>query len=702
MNQAANQRTEQTAAQPWYKTARRWLQLNLTEDVCENLCLDHWRAHWNGAPYQGVILNCGGIVCYYQSKYRFQTVARGMGERDIFGLYAQAAREDGLAVAARFDMQVIDASFEKEHPDWFLRDKEGNLYRKGERAETCINSGYYTEALPMMIEEVIEKHHPDAFTDNSWKANNKLKICYCAQCRKLFKEYSGRELPETVNWEDPVYRKWIKWSYACRVRTYDHLNETARRASDGQCLWIGMFHGDPMNRLNEFIDFHELGKRLKFLFLDHQCRDAGNGMDVEQNSMNGSMYRLMSDENMIVTECTNHYQRVGASARWYRQAASAPVETRMWEQEGIAGGISPWVHFMGTVTRDLRRESISTPLLKWHQKYERFLSDRTELSDVAEVWSQENGDFYGRAHANEVGILPWMGARHALMKGRIPFLPINAHDIGRHGHRVRTLILPDLAVLSGEDEREVLRFVQRGGNLVILGKSATLDEEGEPRAELPLWDALGLAREGEEGSALESGAPKNLRLTDPAHGVFAELEGAQKVAFRGLLQKVQSRGPLACIAQTEEGAQGAVFAGELPSGARVVYFAADIDRCYGRDGLPDHRRLLTGAINWTLRAAPLIRVEGPGNLSVKVYRQQSRVIVHLNNITGSDPHAGLNDQFYPVGPVRVELRVEAGTDARAYLAVAEREAPLTRTGDGVRIDIDRIEDHEMIVLETGR
>ena len=54
---------------PWYKTTYRWAQTNFTEDDPVKVDLEFWRQQWRRTKTQGVIINCGGIVAYYPSKY---------------------------------------------------------------------------------------------------------------------------------------------------------------------------------------------------------------------------------------------------------------------------------------------------------------------------------------------------------------------------------------------------------------------------------------------------------------------------------------------------------------------------------------------------------------------------------------------------------------------------------------------------------
>ncbi|HJQ29403.1 MAG TPA: hypothetical protein VJ827_08680 [Rubrobacter sp.] len=125
-------------------------QTNLTE--LDPLRYDDgwWREYWRRTRVQGVIVNAGGIVAYYPSKYPLHHRALYLGERDLYAEIVEAAREEGLVVA-RMDSNRTDERFYVEHPDWFTVDAEGRLYRAGDLYVSCDNSPYYEQYLPAIL-----------------------------------------------------------------------------------------------------------------------------------------------------------------------------------------------------------------------------------------------------------------------------------------------------------------------------------------------------------------------------------------------------------------------------------------------------------------------------------------------------------------------------------------------------------------------
>ena len=114
-----------------------------------------WRDYWKRTQVQAVIINAGGIVAYYPSKFPLHYRSEFLNGRDLYGELAKAAHDDGLFVMARMDSNRTAENFFEAHPDWFTRDINGNPYRAADKYITCINSAYYDEYLQDLLREII-------------------------------------------------------------------------------------------------------------------------------------------------------------------------------------------------------------------------------------------------------------------------------------------------------------------------------------------------------------------------------------------------------------------------------------------------------------------------------------------------------------------------------------------------------------------
>ena len=107
--------------------------------------------------------------------------AEFLGDRDLFGELTKAAHDDGIFVMARMDSNRTAEDFFKAHPTGSRGTSSGQPYRAADKYVACINSPYYDDYLPDVLREIVERSHPDGFTDNSWAGLGRESICYCDQ-----------------------------------------------------------------------------------------------------------------------------------------------------------------------------------------------------------------------------------------------------------------------------------------------------------------------------------------------------------------------------------------------------------------------------------------------------------------------------------------------------------------------------------------
>jgi hypothetical protein len=130
-----------------------------------------------------------------------------------------------------------------------------------------------------------------------------------------------------------------------------------------------------------------------------------------------------------------------------------------------------------------------------------------------------------------------------------------------------------------------------------------------------------------------------------------------------------------------------------------VYLAADLDRRYARDNVGDHAGVLTNAVRWAAKGDIPLEVSGPGLLDCHLYRQPSRLVLHVVNLTNEGTWRGPVDEVIPVGPVRIRVRVPADIPARRLQVLVSAARPALRVDRGwAEFEIALIADHEVAVI----
>ncbi len=497
-----------------------------------------------------------------------------------------------------------------------------------------------------------------------------------------------------------------------------------------------MTGGDMGNEGARFRDYKGICERTPMILLDSQSRQHAGGF--AQNGEFGKTIHGMLGWERLVPESMAMYEH---SHLPFRIASKAEPEARMWALEGFAGGIMPWWHHIGAYHEDRRQYKTAEPLFRWHEANEQYLVDRRPVASVGVVWSQDNIDFYGRDDAQTFWRHPWMGVTRAMIRARIPYLPVHADHIGRDAGGLRVLVLPNLAALSDAQCAAIRRFVEAGGSLVATGETSLCDEWGERRADFALSDILGVSHLGafhghhhrlqtswddwvqhtylRLSPELRAGVYGPRAGTEPPaagtrHPLLSGFDETDLLPFGGRLEAVRAaegtQAPAVYVPpfpvfppemswmRNPGGTLPAVVVREHPRGGRIAYFAADVDRCFGRDNLPDHARLLANAIRWAAGDGIPLRVEGRGLLDCHLYSQgPSRMVLHIVNLTATESKP--LHELIPVGPVSVGLRWPGGAAPSAKL-LAAGGAPKVALREGwAEIKLDSIEDHEVIVVE---
>jgi hypothetical protein len=712
-------------AEPWFRRTVRWGQTNITEKDPVRYDVKWWREFWKRTQVQGVVINAGGIVAYYPSKYPLQHRAEFLGDRDLYGELAKAAHDDGIVVVARMDSNRTSEDFFKAHPDWFARDIAGKPYRAEDKYITCVNSPYYDEYLPAVLTEIVQRSHPEGFADNSWSGLTRDSICYCDNCKRSFQKKVGSALPQKHDWNDKVYRQWIDWNYARRNEIWELNNRATKAAGGPECLWFGMNSGSVSSQSRSFRDCTAIFGRAEMVFLDHQARGAAG---FEENADTGKLVHSLLGWDKLAPESMAMYQ---TGVHSFRVASKPTPEAQMWMIEGFAGGIQPWWHHVGAYHEDRRMYHTAEPMMRWYATNQKYLINRKPLATVGIVWSQRNTDFYGHDQAALLTDAPYRGFTESLVRARIPYTPVHIDHIERDGANLKVLILPNVAAMSDAQVAAVRKFAAGGGSVVATGVTSLFTEFGDARSDFGLSDLFGAHFSGTAG-AEKAEAAKNLHTylrlspelrgsvygpevgdephaTGQRHPVLRGFGDTDILPFGGTLTPLKLDSgvvaPLtyippfpiyppetAWMRQPKTDIPGLVIKG------KNAFLPADLDRRYSREPLPDYADLLANLVRWAAKDDIPLKVEGHGLFDCNLYTQPGRVIAHIANLTATGRMP--IDDLVPGGPLAFHVRLPKGVAAHGVKLLVANTSAAPAIADGwATVHIPSVTGHEVLVLE---
>jgi hypothetical protein len=393
---------------------------------------------------------------------------------------------------------------------------------------------------------------------------------------------------------------------------------------------------------------------------------------------------------------------------------------------------------------DRRQYQTAEPIFRWHEKNETFLIDRQPLADVGIVWSQRNHDFHGQGKSMERTMGPYRGVMKALDKAGMSYLPIHADDIGGAASRVKVLILPNIGAMSAAHVSAIEAFVGAGGSVIATGETSCSGEFGEPSADFGLASLFGVhRREGSRGGMepadmnievssrhtylrlapeLRAGVdgPRDAtapHAADRRHAVLDGLDQTDTIPFGGYLPVVAVDDGVEVLAtyipdfpifppetswmRQPRTTLPAITVRTAPSGAKLVWLVADLDRCFARDENAEHAQIITNAVRWAVGPDATVSLDGGlGMISATVYDQQGRTVVHLNNRLLTSRVPGRQDRLVPIGPVSVSVQ---GRTAGAVRLLVSGKTVQAQIRDGrVTFEVAEILDHEVALIESSR
>jgi hypothetical protein len=694
----------QTQADPaWCGRPMRWAQVAFTEDDPGRYEPRMWLDFFRRIHADAACLSAGGCVAFYPTKIPLHYRSRFLGELDSFGELVRGCRDLGMNVIARTDPHACNEEAFRAHPEWVARLADGSARRHWADPKlyvTCALGPYNFEFMTRVTAEIVERYRVDGVFSNRWAGHGP---CYCESCRRLFREFSGAELPVEMDVKNPVARQYRTWHEQRLFELWRLWDKTVRGINPEACF-IANSGGGALSEL----DMATIGEMAPILFADKQARRGV--MPPWGNGKNGKEYRAAMGRKPI-----GGIFSVGVEEpyRW-KDSVQSGDEIRVWAIDGIAQGLRPWFTKFNAKPYDKRWMPVVEEIYTWHWKNEAYLRQEANLARVGLVYSQQTAAMYGgraRERVEDAGL----GYYQALVEARVPFEMVHDRRLGAGQLRgLELLILPNIAALSDGQCRQLEAFVEGGGSLVATGETSLYDERGVARKDFGLGRLFGCEFAGKveervQNSYLTLEHATGHGLLRGMAGVPRVINGVRWVATRPLAGN--ERQPLTLVPSypdlpmesvytlTPHTDQPAVYCRQVGRG-RVVYFPMDLDRTFWEVLSGDHALLLRNAVLWASPGAAVVRVEGKGLLDLAYWRQKRSLTVHVVNLTNPMAMKGPFRETYPVGPLRVEVELPDGARVKGgKLLVAEKPVALRRQGRTVSAVIPKVDLHEVLALD---
>ena len=692
------------------ETPLRFGQINIREADPPITDVAWWADYFRRTHLDGVCLNAGGFIAYYPTEIPHHRRSPHLGERDVFGELASAAKEQGMWVLARVSPGFMYEEVYRARPDWFMVTADGGPRRIPDPHDphnspalyyTCITGECFREFVPAIFREIASRYDVDAFFGpHGWDGTQ--DVCYCPRCAALFRDATGMELPRGRS--APARKAWRSWRDGLSEQLWLSWDCVAKEIRP-DLFWWG----------NNSVS--ALAKHARMFNADAQTRGEHTPL----------WFVGEVGKRMRSVAAGKPYFHIGSAYVENRQQAKPEAEQRIFWAESIAADSRPWFTVIGTVADDDRQFGPLARAFGFHAEHERLFLSRESLANVALVWSDRQAQFYDDSPVGDTRaalLEAQRGAYYALLRNRIPFDMLLDELITPQAlARYDAVLLPDRACLSDEQCAALTGYAASGGGLVATYETSLYDEWGAPRGEFGLAEALGVRFGGDyrgpfrharvrlEPTGADEAAPFLEGIEDTRTAILAGRYAGSATAVVAARPENGTRAGLTVIPSypwhPPETAYPHVARTDWPTAfwrergdARSVYFASALDRVLWRTQYPDLDRLLGNAVRWASHDRQAVRVTGPGLVDVHAYRCEQVVQVHLVNLSNPAIWHGPCTEILPVGAQEVRVRVPGAERVRAVRLLVSGTAADWRTeGDTLVVDVPRIEDHEIVVAQ---
>jgi hypothetical protein len=691
-----------SATQPWQQRVRRVGQSNMTEHDPAVMNIEEWADYWHSAEVDVVFISVTGILAFYPSKVPFHRHGKFLNGRDFFGECVAAAKKRNMRVVARMSPDLNWGDALEAHPEWAMRNKDGSVQFSGEEPrlfKTCMFSTYMDDYVPAIMREINSLYDVDCFYTNGWPPLGSLPECHCAICSKL--PPSGTP----AYWRAFTNRVLDLW------HRYDEIAKEKKHDSFFFANSGGNVRGGP--------NLDRLGKVAAWFQADNQGRSYEDAA-VWGCSLQGRVCNAVLD-GKFATNVTAAYST--GNPGW-RNASKNPAEARMWLNETVASGMAPYYHFVGSENgfgEDRRWQQVGAEYFRWTAKHDAHLTTRRSIANIGVVFGQSTQLLYpgpvtvhSRAYMHETT----QGIYDALLRGRFAFDFVHEDRLEPERlSKYRALVLPNVAMLSDRQCRQIADYVQRGGSIMASFETSMYDENLNRRSNFGLAELLGNEKAGDVIGT--NGNPFYARIETPgAHPSHPIVEGFTNTNW---IPGAQNRIPLKPVknpvltvvpgfvryppelayppvSHTNEPA--VVLRESGPS--RIAYFPGDIERTYWTTGHGDLLRLLHNTMRWITHDESTVHVDGPGFIEMFCWETRAGYAVHLLNYTNPDAEHGWLQSTYPLGPQTVSMKVPQNVKVTSIeLLRAGRSLPVHLENQVLQFTIPQIEDYEVAAVTVA-
>lgn len=616
----------------------------------------------NAAKPDYVQCDCKGHPGFASYPTNVGTPAPEQG-RDSLRIWRDVTERRGVSLYMHYS-GVIDKQALKQNPEWARVDEQGQP-----DTESTSTFGPYVDKLMIpQLKELIDEYSVDGvWVDGEcWGA----KPDYSPAALETFIRETGiEEVPESP--DAPAYFEFLEFNREAFRRYLRHyVDELHQYCPDFELAsnWaFSSFMPEPVSADVDFV----------------------SGDFILQNSVNNArlearcLVRQGKPWDIMAWSFSMTFGQVPGQYR--EKARCAKTAIQLQQEAAIVLALGGGFQVYCPQAKDGAIIEWQLPIIEevaeFCRKRETFCHRSMPVPQIGLIFSTTS--FYRQ---NSRLFSPWgidlnplQGILQCLLEGQNSVEVLMKHQLAGRMADYPLLVFPEWSDLKDSFKKELLEYVENGGNLLIIGSEAAASFEEELEVE---WRG-DLKTDAVQYLEFEGGLTG---LQTPSRDVEI---GLRARSFGRLFSANEPTGDWRPAASVVDYGKGRLAA---------VYFNFGERYCNGATTIA--RDFLQGLVR-ELFPEPLVEIDGSHNVEVTVMEKDNRLLINLINTAGphSDKKRYVFDEIPAIGPLQITIR-QKNRPQSLYLQPENKALSFEYTEGLVKLSIESLTIHRILVLET--
>lgn len=578
--------------------------------------------------------------------------------KDALKIFRDVTAEKGVALYCHYS-GVLDEEAVRQHPEWAIQCLDGKIGGADGRV-TSVFGPYVDELLIPQLQELNDVYHIDGvwIDGECWGMERDFQP---AVVNKFVTETGIQTVPRK-----PADPYWFEYSQFCRngFRRYvDHYVSQLHRHNPNFQIASNWAYSSFMPELVTI--------GVDFLSGDVVPTNSINSARLESRvlTQQGKPWDLMAWSFTINWDDPGGFQSPKSVIQLQQEAAIVLSQ---------GGGFQIYFSQNRDASVNLSDMDVMAEVAKFCRERQQFCHQAIPIPQVGLILSTDA--YYKKLdnlfHANHGELNGFKGVLQMLLESQLVVDVVMEHHLSENINRYPLLIYPEWETITPAFKKQLVQYVENGGNLVILGPAACRLFQDELGIQLldSLRENVNYLAHNDQIASIKS-LSQRAKLAD---GV---------TPFGNIYTNRHRHGdykPAASIHKLGAGKIAGVF---LNLGER-----------YLNGKVTSVRDFLEGLVK-ELFLNPIVTVTGSHHVDICLNRIHGKLAVNLLNTAGphDNPNIYVNDEIPPLGPLHVSVRLDK-KPKKISLEPSKQKLEIDYNNELLSVIIPRLELYEVLVI----